>query len=153
MAVGSALPTVISRLILNLEVVDLVKRYLHTDEVRLSGGVGVVTDPAGKTSLTVSDHVQVVEVPSFVSESRVCVSELSVYQATCVAPKAQCVRGRVIGNVFFPIEPFYCKGSIPLVNGVTVGATSLCGRLMQVSGIFNVSSNISVTFQAITSRA
>ena len=152
MAVGSALTAVISRLIINFEVVNLVERYLHIDEMRLSGGVGTVTDRAGKTSLPVSDHVQVVKVPSFVSESRVCVSELNVYQTTCVTLKAQRVGGRVIGNVFSPIEALYRKGRLPHVNGVAVGATSLCRRLMKVPGIINISLYICVTFKTVASR-
>ena len=59
----------------------------------------------------------------------------------------------IIGDVLSLIEALNRKGSLSLVNRVTIGAISFGHRLMQEPAVIYISSNIPVTLQAVTNRA
>jgi len=80
-AVSPALSAVFSFPVLDLEAVGHVERYFHADQMGLTGGMGVVADPAAVASFLVPHDVQVVKVPSLVSETCIGVGELDLDQS------------------------------------------------------------------------
>ena len=59
----------------------------------------------------------------------------------------------IIGNVLSSIEALYRKGSLSLVNCVTIGAIPFGYRFMQKPAVIYISSNILMTLKAVTNQA
>lgn len=82
MTIRSALTALFGLTEIDLEAVRLVKRNLQGYQVRLTGSMGFVADPAAITFFSISHDMQVVKVPSFVPEPCIGLGELDLDHGT-----------------------------------------------------------------------
>jgi hypothetical protein len=118
--------------------------------VRLTGSVGIVANPAGKSSLSVPNDVQVVQVLPVAPETCICLCGFYIDQIPGVALEAEFVGLRIIGHVLSSIKPLYRKGGLALVMGVTIRAISFSQGFMHVPRAIHVSCNSRVAFKTVT---
>jgi hypothetical protein len=113
--------------------------------------MGVVTNPAAETSLTIADDVEVMKVRVPVSETGVGFSITVLEQGVRMALKAKSVSFRIIRNILPCIKKLHRKGRFSLVRRMAVRAVSRSYGFVKISGGFNVSANIPVALKTVTS--
>jgi NAD-dependent dihydropyrimidine dehydrogenase PreA subunit len=149
-AVGRAPSALFSLTVFDPEAVGLCEGHLHVQQVRLTGSVGIVANPAGKSSLSVPHDVQVVQVLPVAPETCICLCGFCIDQIPGVALEAQFVGLRIIGHVLSSIKTLYRKGRLPLVKGVTIRTISFSQGFMQVPCTIHISCNTRVAFKTVT---
>ena len=116
MAVGPALSALFRLAVFDPEAVGRGKGHLHLYQMGLTGSVGVVANPAGKTSLSIPQDVQVVQVLPAAPETCICLCGFHLDQISGVALEAEFIGLWIIGNVLSSIKSLYRKGSLPLMK-------------------------------------
>jgi hypothetical protein len=134
---------------LDLEAVDGVVRDFPVEQVCLVRGVGIVADPAGKTAFAVSNHVEVVKVPMFLSEAGVGLGELDLDQGRCMAGKAQPIGFRVVGDIPCAWERQVRERRIAGVVGVAHGALIFDDRGVGSPFPFQLSGNVPMALKTV----